>query len=430
MVVLIYQISIVVFALFALINLIVFIPRFRAWFGSRKPQKHVYNDKHNKIAIVIPARDESKVIGELFDSIQKQTYSQDDFDTYVIVKDPQDLTIAMAKQAGAIPLVASHQTCKGDALDYCLQYILHNCPDKYDAAVIVDADCILDEKFIEEMNNSMATGKQVLQGKRLVKNYLSNNKKANSLVSCCNGIIWTLIDDMGNRYKSDHEYTNMTIGTGVMLTMPLIKELGGWPYRKTVTEDIELMNDCAIKGITTYYNSYCKIYVEESTSLSMTNKRRTRWLKGVVDSHRIYSQQLNEIVDKRQCKDRYYVEGLWPVFRYIGSCTIFSIFSLIYALILLAMRHNLYYWGFINAGVGIGLIYLSFFIMTIRAMIVDGKYMNISFGKKVAVLFWHPIFYMGYIRIVAKAFLTPVSNRWDVIERVDFNNEVVSDDNA
>ena len=151
------------------------------------------------------------------------------------------------------------------------------------------------------------------------------NKNANSLWSSCNGLIWTIIDDLGNKYKSAKGITNMLIGTGIMIRMDVIKELNGWPYNKTLTEDIEFMNDAAIKGYSTFYYEHAIIYLEESTSLKVTNKRRTRWMDGVINSKRIYNDRLKEASDK----NRYFVTALSPCFLFIGACLLYFVLNMI-----------------------------------------------------------------------------------------------------
>ena len=132
----------IVFIIFCIIN---YIPRLIAWFYGFKKQKHLEKNRDNKIAIIVPARNESMVIGNLFESIKKQTYRN--FDTFVIVKDPNDPTIEMAKEIGAITLVCQNQTKKSDALDYALKEAMKK--KEYDSCFIIDADCYMDDKCLE-----------------------------------------------------------------------------------------------------------------------------------------------------------------------------------------------------------------------------------------------------------------------------------------
>ena len=395
------------FITFCLLN---YVPRLVAWFYGFKKQKHLEKNKDNKIAIIVPARNESMVIGNLFESIKKQTYKN--FDTFVIVKDSNDPTIEMAKEIGAITLVCPNQTKKSDALDYALKEALKK--KEYDSAFIIDADCYMDEKCIEELNNALASGKQIIQVKKRVKNFYMKGKKANSIWSSCNGLIWTIIDDLGNKYKSAKGITNMLIGTGIMIRMDVVEELGGWPYNKTLTEDIEFMNDAAIKNYSTFYYEHAIIYLEESTSLRVTNKRRTRWMDGVINSKREYNDRLKNASEK----NRYFVTALSPCFLLIGACLVYFALNIIIGGILFFRDSYLWMECFLLGLISLGIIYGCFFILTLFILLV-GK-IHRPWYEKILLLFIHPIFYMGYIRIILKVYLGLTSNKWEVIDRVKF----------
>ena len=277
-----------IFAVFV----ILYLPRIWCWFASFKKQKRLYNSKKNKLALIIPARNEGNAVLSLFESIENQTYDRDDFDVFVVVKEYDDPVIQYAKNIGAQVFVDTNQTCKGDCLDSTIKNLLKEKPGVYDGFLIVDADCVLDSKFMEEMNNAMESGADVINAKKLVKNYLPGNQQNCNWVTACNGLIWTFMDDMGNRWKSDHGFTTMTITTGILFSKKLVEKWGGWIYRSTLTEDMELERDCALQGYKTFYYSHAIIYMEESPSLEMTNRRRTRWMTGVTHSDLLYGAKL------------------------------------------------------------------------------------------------------------------------------------------
>lgn len=414
------EILIVAYVIICGLCLLSYLPRLRAWFGAFKKQKRIKNNINHKLALLVPARNESCVINDLFESIKKQTYNRANFDIYVLVKDPNDPTIELTKNMGGYTYVVKGQKCKGDALDYCLKQLLKE-NKVYDGYIVVDADCRLDELFLEEMNNALASDKQVIQAKKIVKNYYMG-KKANSWASSCNGIIWTIIDELGNRYKSDKNITGMIIGTGLMLRHDVVKMLNGWPYRQTLTEDIEFMNDCALRGISTYYYSYAKILVEESTSLSTTNKRRKRWLRGVVDSKRLYYKRLcDNAKTKEDKKNKYFVTALDPVFYFIGCNTFAFIIGIIMTIFLIVMKNALWIDTLILSGITVGIIYTSFFILTLFCVIIDWKVIKLPLYKKILLMFIHPLFYMGYIPIIGKILFSEKNDGWEVIERIDYS---------
>ncbi len=376
------RIGFYVFMVFLVICFINYIPRLIAWFYGFKKQKHLTKTKDNKIAIIVPARNESMVIGNLFESIKKQTYKN--FDTFVIVKDPKDPTIEMAKEIGAITLICENQTKKSDCLDYALKEALKK--NIYDAAFIIDADCFMDSKCMEELNNALASGRQIIQVKKRVKNFYMKQKNANSIWSTCNGLIWTIIDDLGNKYKSAKGITNMLIGTGIMIRMDVVKELNGWPYNKTLTEDIEFMNDAAIKGYSTFYYEHAIIYLEESTSLKVTNKRRTRWMDGVINSKRIYNDKLKDSTEK----NRYFVTALSPCFMFIGACMVYAMLNFVIGGILFFLSSNLWIECFYLGLISLGIIYGSFFILTLFILLVGN--IKMPWYEKLLVLFIQTIF--------------------------------------
>lgn len=404
-------------------------PRLVCWCYARKKQKRLVNDKKNKIAIIIPARNESMAVGPLFRSINEQSYDKAFFDAHVIVADENDKTLEMAKKSGVRGFVCADQTCKGDALDFCLKTLLAEDSELYDAFVIVDADCILDKDFCLELNNALSTGAEVICAKKKVKNYFFGGAKEQPLSACCNAIIWTLIDNMGNTYKSEHGYPCFTVGTGLMLSKKAVKTLGGWPYRATVTEDMELLQDIVLRGWKCTYYQHAFFYMEEATALSVTNKRRRRWMTGVVDSRRIYAEaHKGDPKRHEKSKDFFHVTCLNRVYAMMGISALYSFASFIFAAILALFGVPVWKHLLFNAIVAAGFIYLAFFVMTLVALIADWENIRIPFYKKMLVLFWHPIFYMKYIEIVFTATFTGKGRCWDVIDRVSFEEEEENDD--
>ena len=406
------------------LTVIFYIPRIIAWFYGFKKQSILINSKKHRFALIVPARNESQVIGTLFESLKKQTYDQTLFDTHVLVKTEEDKTVELAKEFGGTAHIIKEKICKGHDINIALQKILKENPDKYDAYIIIDADCCLDKKFIEEMNNAMASGRQIIQAKKLVKNRLYSDKKANNWVTRCNGLIWTMIDEIGNKYKSARGITNMTIGTGVMLRSDVVKQLGGWPYDKTLTEDIELMYDSVCKDFTTFYYNRAKIYVEESTSLTETNKRRTRWMTGVVDSKRLYNKKVKALPKTwKNIKNIYFANALIPAYWLCGINTLACAGFLAIGLIALIFNPALSLSCLMYAIMCFLNIYLGFFALTAFCLLVDRKTNKFSVWENIQTLFVHPIFYMGYIPIVAKALLNRQPKVWKVIERMDLKGE-------
>ena len=82
---------------------------------KKPPRKKV--TARRKISLVVAARNESKTIPPLLDSVLKQNYDKNYFTLNVIVKDENDPTVELVKAIGGKTFVVPDQTCKGDALD-------------------------------------------------------------------------------------------------------------------------------------------------------------------------------------------------------------------------------------------------------------------------------------------------------------------------
>ncbi len=404
-----------------IIFLILYFPRLIGWFGWIFPQKKLSYEKKHRFALIVPARDEGRAVLPLFQSIKEQSYGRECkkeatdrlFDTYVIVKNPYDEVIDYAKEIDARVYVDEEQKSKGDCLDYCIRHILMS-GRKYDGYMIVDADCRLDADFMKNMNDALESGAQVITARKLVGNYKINECSHNvrsmtacNHITCQNGLIWSIIDELGNRFKSAMGFTTMPITTGILIRGDLVEEWGGWNYRQTLTEDMELLRDCACKGIKTFHYSYAKLYLEEAPSHADTNKRRIRWMTGMVEADRLYYRELFKRHGLWAFADNYYILSLWIVYAYIGTLSAAVFFNII----------TLNFW---QAAAAFLLIYTAFFVLSVMAVLADWKNIGLSLAGKLGLMLMHPFFYMEYIFIVARAVLGLKPKSWEKIGRVQY----------
>ncbi len=424
--ILLYSLFAIFFGL-SLIGIILYFPRMKCWFYAFGHQEKLKNPKKNRLAIIIPAKNESESIPPLFDSLDRQTYDKALFDVFVVVDDPGDPTIAMTEQRGHTVTVVSGQTKKGDALDGCLKRILADDPEKYDAYIVIDADTVLDDAYLEEMNNAMVKDTEIVVSKKRVKNYFFGDKSTRTLSACCNGVIWTLMDNLGNYYKTQHGYPCFIVGTGFLMRADLVRKNGGWPYMSTLTEDVELMMDTVLSGYKTSYYEHAIVYMEEATKLSVTNKRRQRWMTGVVDSDRMYmpmiDAKLSRGCTRQQRMQRYHATSLNIVYSLVGTALGYSAICAVLTVILAILVHPLWWQALLGAVIGIAAIYVYFLVPTLFAVFSDWKVMKLSFVGKIILILAHPIYYMGYIPVMRRALFSKKNRHtWVAIDRGNFTN--------
>lgn len=406
-----------------LIFFVLYLPRLIAYFDAFIPQEKLVNEKKNRIALLIPARNEGKTILPLLESLNKQTYDRDFFDVFVVVKEKDDPVINYAKLAKAYPLVCEDQTCKGDCLNYGFHEILTKFPGKYDAFMIVDADCVLSETYMEEMNNALVTGADVVNAKKLIKNNYFGSKEDRSMATRWNCLIWNFMDDLGNRFKSKHGFTTMTITTGILIKAHIIEKYNGWIHRSTLTEDMEFQRDCALNDYKTVYYEHAVMYIEESPTLAETNKRRSRWMDGLTNSDFLFARRLFKKRGVKAVTNNYYMFCLWIVYAFVAVMIGSFIGYSIAAGICFAKGNPVAVELAKTAIEAVAAIYGAFFVPTLVALLSNCKEMKLNVFTFIAVLFGHPVFYMGYIPIELKAiFGTKNAAGWDEIARVADNS--------
>ena len=120
--------------------------------------------KLHKYAILVAARNESTVIGQLVESIRMQDYPAELVDIFVVADNCTDNTAEIARREGAVCYERfdnEHRT-KGFALQFLVECIRRDYGlDAYEGYFIFDADNLLKEDYISRMNESFDAGEKI-----------------------------------------------------------------------------------------------------------------------------------------------------------------------------------------------------------------------------------------------------------------------------
>ena len=131
-----------------------------------------------RYAVLISARNEAGVIGELIGSLKKQNYPKQLLDIYVVADNCTDATADVARRSGAkvYPRFNRVEVGKGYALDFLLKKLMEDgLFDRYAGFFVFDADNIVDPNFVSEMNHTFDKGGfAALTGYRNSKNFGEN----------------------------------------------------------------------------------------------------------------------------------------------------------------------------------------------------------------------------------------------------------------
>lgn len=272
----IYYILFIITLLYGLYFLVTSITSFKKVTYKITPQ-----NASTKFAVLIAARNEAKVIGELIDSLKKQNYPSSLFDIYALVNNCTDNTEEVAKKAGAkIINIDVPVKTKGDVLKYTFKKLKDS---DYDAYIVFDADNIVHKDFLKIMNDTFLSGYKVAQGRKDSKNLQDN------WLSASYSIFYYIQNFFFNKSRMNINAASAINGTGFMVAKSVIDE-GFDP--KTITEDIELSIICVLRDINVAYIENAITYDEQPTKFMDSWHQRSRWSKGIIECNRIYRKQL------------------------------------------------------------------------------------------------------------------------------------------
>lgn len=340
-------------------------------------------------AIIIPARNESKVIKNLLDSIKLQNPNMDN--VYVIVEDKKDETVKIVKEYGGNIYVRKNienRRRKGYALDECLKDILKK--KHYDLYFIMDADNILGKNFINEMLKTYKKGYDIATSYRNIKN-------SSNIISSCSGLTFSFMNSLFNEYNN-HMHKSMIIsGTGFYISGELVEKLNGYPFH-SLTEDYELTLYAEANNISSYYNKNAIFYDEQPTKMKDSIKQRTRWVKGFLEARKIRLKDIKDDYSK--------LMGIIPYLFIIIGIAILLISNFSLSIHYLITSNNLFFTTFKSFINILLVVYLILAALTFYVILKENNKLNMTLKYKILSCLYNPIFLSTYIYCFIKALVT------------------------
>ncbi len=392
----------IIYAVCVLICLVWYTPKLRQLAYRKHRIEHKTAAKKRKISVIVPARNESGIVGDLFSSIAEQDYDKAYFTVNVVVDSEDDPTVEMAANYGYKVFVVKDQKCKGDALDGYFKAEDEAALDAFDAFVIVDADAVLTHNYVSELNNALEYDADIFLSRKHIKNFYGD-RRDRTVFTDCSALTYAQLDDLGNIYRSDNNMPLNMCGQGMMVRRKVIKELGGWPYR-TLTEDYEMRMDCYLKGFTSLYYPYAVICTEEPLGHGENFRRRLRWLTGYSECDRMYKKKVRENAKARggfNAGEREFFHGLDPAIAF-----------LVFTALAVLAGVGLSVYGGITGAFGwlypllaliIAPIALTYSVLLIYAVLcitsMADAFENIPLREKIAVVLYEPFFALEYVPI-------------------------------
>ena len=369
---------------------------------TRKP-KQLVAKKNHKFAVVISARNESAVIGQLIHSIKVQNYPSELIDVFVIADNCMDNTADVAREAGAtvFPRFNSEQVGKGYALDYGFNVILSQYADRgYEAYFVFDADNVLDVNYFREMNKTFDNGAVASTSYRNSKNYDSNWISAGYAV-------WFLREaKFLNQARLTLNTSCAISGTGFFISAKVIERNGGWKWH-LLTEDIEFSANSILEGERISYTPTAILYDEQPITFRDSWNQRFRWAKGFYQVFWHYGARLAKGVFTNPKGSRF---ACYDMLMTIAPGMLLTIVSVVFNAIIIVLAAT----GAMSTGVMIAssissiffclFNYVMFmFLFGVLTTFVEWDSIHAPTRKKVLYMFTFPFFMLTYVPIALVA---------------------------
>ncbi len=226
-----------------------------------------YGGAPAKMAVFIPAYKEDAVIVDTARKALNQDYPAERYDVAVIADSLQETTL---KELSTLPIklikVSFEKSTKSKALNEAMRQL----DDSYDVAVVLDADNVMETKFLEKINTQYQAGYQAMQGHRTAKNEENGMAVLDGISEEINNAI----------FRSGHRALGLSsalIGSGMAFDYQLfkrhmseIKAIGGFDKEL----ELRLLKD----RVRIQYLEDAVVYDEKVSSTQVFEKQRTRWL--------------------------------------------------------------------------------------------------------------------------------------------------------
>lgn len=342
-------------------------------------------------AILIAARNEEQVLPHLLQSIRAQNYPQDKLGVYVVADNCTDDTARVARENGAQVLERfdTQRLGKGYALHDLIGYIRRLGElEQYDAFLVFDADNLLAQDYVMQMNRLCCDGYEAFCGYRNSKNFGTN--------WLTSGYSLMFLHDCMhmNRARMNIGSSCIVSGTGFGFTRSVLERSGDWSFF-TLTEDTQFSYWCAANNIRVAFCPEAMVYDEQPTTFRQSWNQRVRWVQGSFQ----VAMKSGAMLCKGLLRGSYacyecLTMSLWGY----GLAAVSFLLQLLCVLLLSGAQ------GFaLTLCNWLGNMYASLFVIGALTLLTQWKRIPATRGRKLCSLFTFPLFMLTFIPVAIAA---------------------------
>lgn len=351
-----------------------------------------------RIAVLIAARNEEAVVGQLIDSITAQTYPADRYTVFVVADNCTDNTAGVALAHGATVLRRqdSRLVGKGYALQYLLERVERLSTDApYDAFLVLDADNLLAPGYLTAMDRAL-TDHRVVTGYRNSKNYGDNWISAGYA-------LWFLRESQLNRARARLRISCVVAGTGFAFTRQVMEQQGGWPFH-SLTEDTEFTAEWICRGETIGYCEDAQLYDEQPVRFSQSVRQRMRWAKGYFRVLQRYGGRLLSSALRGRFAGYDLVAAMLPAFLASVATLLLTLIDLVVQAVV-GGDVAAPVWRLAHTVAG---TYGTLLLLGGVTLVTEWRHIRATVGRKVGFWLLFPAFMLTYVPVALAALVCPV----------------------
>lgn len=355
----------------------------------KKDLPHKAEAVPHRFAVLIAARNEAGVIGNLIDSLNAQDYPRELFDIFIGADNCTDDTARVGAAHGAVVYERrdTEHLGKGYVLDFLLSSIDRDYgKGHYDAYLVFDADNLVTQNYLTEINKTFSDGYRVVTSYRNTQNY------GDSWLSAGSGL-WFLRDSRylnGSRQKLGA--CCFVSGTGYLFSREIKETCGGFPFH-LLTEDAELTAYLSLAGETIGYCPTAEFFDEQPATFQASVRQRTRWVQGGMQVFRRYGRRLlRGIFTKRFLTFYDFSFCMAPAYVLSLLATVANTVCLI-----LGAVTGDFFPTLLQTGLLLFACYLFLLFYGLVATVSERKKIHAPTGKKILGVFTFPLFMISYL---------------------------------
>jgi cellulose synthase/poly-beta-1,6-N-acetylglucosamine synthase-like glycosyltransferase len=263
-----YLIEFVLIAYFIYVSLYTFVFSIASLFYKNKIK--YYNSPKRKFAVLIPAYKEDQVIISVAEKAVGHNYSTDKFEVFVIADSLKDETVerlSLIRNLNVVK-VAFEQSTKVKSLNKAFEYIGND--HEFEQAVILDADNVMADDFLNIVNELHNIGFKAIQGQRAAKN-------ENNTMSFLDGLSESINNSIYGKGSTILNCSSSLKGSGMSFDFETLKNelflmnsIGGF--------DRELELRLTSQNINVYYADSAVVLDEKVGESEVFKNQRRRWI--------------------------------------------------------------------------------------------------------------------------------------------------------